>query len=163
MKNHGFDLVDLKIIDVLQTRGKISSAQIGDLVGLSETACYNRLRRIESAKIIRHYSAQVNLKHLDYHVFFTHVALEKDTSADLAFFEKQIGQTPEIVECHYITGALDYLLKTVAADFDSYIALVDRLREANPNIRRYETLIQVREVKNVPAPLEFIHRKKRAG
>jgi DNA-binding Lrp family transcriptional regulator len=163
MASSNLDVMDYKILDALQAKAKASSAQIGEMVGLSETACYNRLRRLDSMKVIRRYSAALDLKKLGCQIFFTHVTLEKDTVSDLAFFEGQVKNYPEIVECHYITGALDYLLKTVTSDFESYIKLIDTLRQANPNIRRYETLIQVKEVKGAAVPLEMIYRSRDKG
>ena len=60
MASSNLDVMDYKILDALQAKAKASSAQIGEMVGLSETACYNRLRRLDSMKVIRRYSAALD-------------------------------------------------------------------------------------------------------
>jgi Lrp/AsnC family transcriptional regulator of ectoine degradation len=154
-----FDGIDLRIIDVLQRQGRLSAATISETVGLSETACYNRLKRIEASGVIEHYGAKLSIKRLmPLQVFFTLVWLENDRPADLQAFERAAAKIPQIVECHYITGSIDYLLKCVTPDFDSYIILMNALREANSNIKRWETSTQVREVKMTAIPLEILGR-----
>jgi len=77
------------------------------------------LRRHESH---RRYTIALDLKKMGCPIFFSSVTLEKDTIADLELFENQVKAAHEVAECHYKTGELDYLLKTVTADFDSYQA-----------------------------------------
>jgi Lrp/AsnC family transcriptional regulator len=163
MKKSNLDITDFRILDALRAKSKASSAQVGEMIGLSETACYNRLRHFDTMRVTRRYTIALDLKKVGCQIFFTSVTLEKDTIADLECFESQVKAEPEIIECHYRTGALDYLLKTVTADFDSYIKLIDELRQSNPNIRRYETLIQVRKAKSAAVPLEMIYRRRSAG
>jgi Lrp/AsnC family transcriptional regulator of ectoine degradation len=159
-----YDILDLKIIDVLQRKGRISSALIGEAVGLSETACYNRLKRIEASGAIDHYSAQLSIKRiLPLQIFFTSVWLEEDRPTDLNAFEQMVVKVPEIIECHYITGSIDYLLKCVARDFDAYVEIMNGFRDSNPNIKRWETSAQVREVKMSAVPLELIGRARAAS
>lgn len=154
------DLFDLKIIDVLQTKGKISCAQIGEIIGLSETACYNRLRRIESADIIRNYSVALHAKKITkFQTFFTIISLKSDMPHDLRQFEQEIMKMPSIVSCSYVTGTTDYILRSVAVDLDSYIAVIDEVRERTGNVSRYETLTEVREVKSGPIPLAELGRE----
>lgn len=149
-----FDVFDLKIIDVLQSNGKISCAQIGELVGLSETACYNRLRRIENSGALRNYSAEINAKKITkFMVFFTNISLQNDMPHELRKFENEISKIPAIIECSYVTGTTDYIMKAIAKDLDAYMAVLDEIRENTGNVARYETLIEVREVKSTPIPL----------
>ena len=155
----GFDIIDLRILDVLQRRGRLSSASLGEEVGLSETACYNRLKRIEAAGVIDRFSAHLDLKRiLPLQVFFTFVWLENDRPSDLQLFEQAVIKVEEFTACQYITGSVDYLLTCVTRDFDSYVAIMNHLRDGNPNIKRWETSTLVREVKATPVPLERIGR-----
>jgi DNA-binding Lrp family transcriptional regulator len=140
MKSNEFDILDFKIVDV-----------------------YNRLKRIEDSAVIRHYSARLDLRRiLPLQTFFTSIWLEDDRPDELRKFERQVLDVPEIVECAYITGTVDYMLKTVAADLDSYLEIINAMRESNSNIRRYETSAQVREVKFSALPLERLVRRKGA-
>lgn len=154
------DLFDLKIIDVLQTKGKISCAQIGEIIGLSETACYNRLRRIESSDIIKNYSVALHTKKITkFQTFFTIISLKSDMPHDLRQFEQEVMKMPQIVSCSYVTGTTDYIMKSVAADLDNYIAVIDEVHERTGNVSRYETLTEVREVKAGPIPLAELGRE----
>lgn len=156
------DMYDLKIIDVLQRQGRVSCAQIGETIGLSETACYNRLKKIEKSSVIRNYSVALNLREIGrLQTFFTFISLANDAPHELRVFERQLLTEDIVAECSYITGSQDYILRCVARDIDDYMAMIDRLREANPNIRRYETLTEVRQVKSGPVPLSELHRRDR--
>jgi Lrp/AsnC family transcriptional regulator of ectoine degradation len=154
------DLFDLKIIDVLQAKGKISCAQIGEIIGLSETACYNRLRKIENSDIIKNYSAAFHAKKITkFQTFFTIISLKSDMPHDLRQFEQEIMKMRSIISCSYVTGTTDYIMKSVAVDLDSYIAMIDEVRERSGNVSRYETLTEVREVKSDPIPLADLGRE----
>ena len=96
-------------------------------------------------------------------IFFTSVWLDRDRPFDLQTFEAQVVAVPEIIECHYITGSVDYILRAVTQDFDTYIGIMDRLRNENANICRWETSALVREVKMTTTPLERLERSRRAG
>jgi Lrp/AsnC family transcriptional regulator of ectoine degradation len=155
-----FDNLDLRILDVLQSKGRQSSAAISDEVGLSETACYNRLKRIEGSGAIEHFGARLNLKRiLNHQMFFTSVWLDVDRPSDLQEFEQAVGRIPEIVDCYYITGSVDYLLTCVTRDFDSYVAIMNSLRSENSNIKRWETSTLVRQVKAGIVPLQKLGRE----
>ena len=154
MANIKLDLFDLKIIDVLQAKGKISCAQIGEIIGLSETACYNRLRKIEESDIIKNYSVSLHAKKITrFQTFFTIITLKSDMPHDLRRFEQEIMKVPSIVSCSYVTGSTDYIMKSIAVDLEAYIAVIDDIRERTGNVTRYETLTEVREVKAGPIPL----------
>jgi Lrp/AsnC family transcriptional regulator of ectoine degradation len=159
-----FDIIDLRILDVLQRRGRLSSASLSEAVGLSETACYNRLKRIEASGVIKRFSADLDLKRiLPLQVFYTSVWLENDRPSDLHAFEHAVLKVEEIVACQYITGSVDYLLTCVTRDFDAYVSIMNDLRTANANIKRWETSTLVREVKSSAAPLERIGRAVQTG
>ncbi|MEM7569551.1 MAG: Lrp/AsnC family transcriptional regulator [Pseudomonadota bacterium] len=157
MYQTGLDRLDLNILKVLQTDGRLSNAKIGGKVGLSESATFARLKRLEKSGAIVGFPGQLDLKKVSAHVIvFTLITLEDDRNEQLRRFENQVAESPEITECHYISGGFDYLLTSVAPDFERYMQVIDAIREANDNIRQYSSFLSVRKTKQTPASLDVL-------
>jgi DNA-binding Lrp family transcriptional regulator len=163
VRPRAFDIIDLKIIDVLQARCRVASSQIAENVGLSKTAVYNRLKRIERSAVIRNFSSRLELRRvLHLQILFTSMSLEDDRPDELRKCERQVANVPKTVQCYHLTGSVDYLLKSLSIDLDTYLGVINLLRDENANIRRYETSAQVREVQCGALPLERLVRRKAA-
>ena len=152
------DRLDLKILAALQAQGRLSNARLGEIVGLSESACAARVRKLEGARLVVGFRAVLDHGRLRPHVVvWTWISLADDRNAALRAFEAQIEAAANVVECHYVSGEFDYLMKSVAADFDSYIGFIDDLRAANANITQYRSFISIKTIKDAPTPLDVIY------
>ena len=115
------DIIDDKILQELQRDGRISNLDLADRVGLSPSACLRRVAALERSGVITGYRAVLNPTALG--VGFTAyvtVGLNSHTKASQEAFERAMARAPEVVECHNITGAVEYLLRVEAADLKAY-------------------------------------------
>ncbi len=156
--HHFLDSIDRIILDVLQTDGRISNAELARQINLSPPACHARLRRLEEMGYIRQYTALLNMDKLGYDLLcFVNVSLQKHTMQQVEQFHAQICEMPEVLECHHITGEFDYLLKVVIRnrkDLEQFI--VNKLTPL-PGVARIYTSLALSSVKSgtaIPIPHE---------
>lgn len=106
------DLMDAKILDILQADARVTLAEIGRRIHMSQPAVAERVRRMEAAQVITGYHAHVNAEALGYGITaFVRVASRSSDSPILKVAE----QVPEVVECHSITGEDCVIVKVVAS------------------------------------------------
>jgi len=119
--NSPLDRVDRKILRALQSDGRMTVQALADRVGLSASPCLRRLRQLERAGIISGYSANIDQKAVGLPVsVFISIKLERQRSGNLDAFGAAISRWPEVMECYLMTGQLDFLLRVVCADLESY-------------------------------------------
>jgi len=158
------DALDLRILAVLQTDGRITKLRLADAVGLSPSPCHERVKRLERAGYIRGYQAAVDLNRLiSAATIFVEVTLAKHAAHDFQRFETTILAIPEIVACHAIGGGIDYLLEVVARDMGHYQRLIEDLLERDIGIERYFTYVVTKAIKRTPPPLETLMQPPDAG
>lgn len=143
------DAIDLKILDAIQRDGRISKLKLAEAVGLSPTACWMRLARLEKAGIVAGYHARVAVRAMaPVATVLVEVTLANHRQADFDRFERVIRDMPEIVACWSVGGGVDYLLKVLARDIDAYQRLIDSLLAREIGIDRYFTYIVTKTVKD---------------
>lgn len=139
---------DIQILSVLSREGRISKADLAKRVNLTPTPCWQRLKRLESAGIVRGYHADVSLRHIAPHVaVFVTVELENHRAESFQAFERAVSRCDEVVACWAIGGGFDYLLQVVTRDIDSYQRLIDSLLERGLGLARYFTYVVTKPVK----------------
>lgn len=134
------DLIDEKILEILKKNGKASATEISKAVGLSIPAVAERIRKMEHAGIIEGYAAKVSRRKTGYNVTaFIMVNLERP--GDVEEFREKVVQFPQVLECHHVVGAFDYLLKVlVRTPDDLEHFLMNELNEI-PNVASSQTFI----------------------
>lgn len=143
------DAIDLKILDAIQRDGRITKLKLAEKAGLSPTPCWMRLDRLEKAGVITGYHARVALRTVaPVATVLMEVTLGNHRQGDFDRFERAVRATPAITACWSVGGGVDYVLKVVTPDIDSYQRLVDRLLEQEIGIARYFTYIVTRTVKD---------------
>lgn len=142
------DAIDLKILDVLQREGRATKTRVSELVGLSPSPCHERIKRLEAAGYIRGYHADIDIERLAHpQLILVEICLKSHDAGDFERFRKHIKNVPEVLECYQTSGAMDFILKVVAADIDAYQRLMDRLLDANIAIGRFTTCVVTKPVK----------------
>ncbi|MEQ5843455.1 Lrp/AsnC family transcriptional regulator [Paraburkholderia acidicola] len=150
------DKVDRAILAALQTDGRMSNARLAETVGLSETPCARRLKRLESAGYIERYRAMLSRSALGYGVVaFIYVRFAVHDRTVATRFEREVQAIPRILSCHNVSGSADYILQVVARDLDDYGSFMrDELRSL-PGVTSVESSLSLREVKasaGLPVP-----------
>lgn len=152
------DPVDIKILAALQDDGRITKLRLAEVVHLSPSACFERLRRLEQAGYVTGYHAEIDpTRVVPMTTALVEITLTSHATADFMRFENAIGATPEVVECYSIGGGIDYILKVVAIDINHYQGLMDRLLAADIGIAKYFTYFVTKLVKRQLAyPLQTL-------
>jgi Lrp/AsnC family transcriptional regulator of ectoine degradation len=147
------DAIDLKILATLQARGRTSKVALAEAVNLTPTPCFERLKRLEQAGLIKGYHALIDLERLGaVTTVLVEVILKQHRYEDFQRFETALRGIDEIVDAYATGGGIDYLMKVVAPDIDAYQRLIDRLLLQEIGIDRYFTYIVTRTVKTAPQP-----------
>jgi Lrp/AsnC family leucine-responsive transcriptional regulator len=120
------DGYDRRILEALQEDGRLSNQDLADRIGLSPSPCLRRVRRLEEAGLIGAYRAVLNARALGLNLMaFIQISMDRHTPERFENFERHVGDYPEVLECHLITGqSADYLLKVIVADMDGFQALL---------------------------------------
>jgi Lrp/AsnC family transcriptional regulator of ectoine degradation len=146
------DVIDLRILDAIQRDGRITKLALAERVGLSPTACWVRLHRLESAGVVSGYHAHIAIRRISpIAMVMMQVTLGAHRQKDFDRFERAVLDTPEILSCWSVGGGVDYLLKVMARDIDSYQRLVDRLLDCDIGIDRFYSYIVTKIVKDEAA------------
>ncbi len=115
------DALDDRILRELTRDGRLSNAALADRVGLSPSACLRRVAGLERRGVIAGYRAVLDRGAIGIgFVAYVAVGLNVHTKAAQEAFERGISRAPEVVECHNVTGAVEYLLRIEAADLAAY-------------------------------------------
>ncbi|MFD1160447.1 Lrp/AsnC family transcriptional regulator [Roseovarius aestuarii] len=115
------DHIDENILRELIRDGRISNLDLAEKVGLSASACLRRVAALEKKGVIQGYRAVLNRPAMGVgFVAFAAVGLNSHTKASQEAFERAMAIAPEVVECHNITGAVEYLLRIEVADLPAY-------------------------------------------
>jgi Lrp/AsnC family leucine-responsive transcriptional regulator len=142
------DDIDRKIIRCLAEDSRRSLADIGGAVGLSTSAVNERIRRLSSAGVLRRFTVDAEPEALGAGVCaFVFVGLAPD--ADEAVFRAVAIDHPDIVECHHVTGAWNYLVKVRVGSLAGVEAFLGDLKRRRL-IARSETMIALASVVEAP-------------
>lgn len=96
-------------------------AELAEVVGLSQTPCWRRLKRLESSGVIARRAVLLDPRQLGYAMdVFAHVRIGKHDEATLEAFEAEVRSYPEIVECFSMTGESDYVMRVLARSIEDY-------------------------------------------
>ena len=159
--NSSLDAVDLKILAALQENCRITLAELSAHVGLSQSPCLRRWRRLEEDGYITRYSALVNARKLGRKMMaFVEIKLAIHSDEAIETFERAISQAPQVQECFLMTGQRDYLLRVLVDDLDAYDDFVKTVLRSVSNISSMETSFALHEVKALTQVFEMRPAKK---
>jgi len=115
------DDIDRRILRLLEEKGRISNAEVGEAVGLSASACSRRVQELERRGLIRGYRAVLDHGRLGSAItIFVMVGLSGQLKKDALQFERAMEAAPQVRECHNITGSVEYLLRVEVSDLESF-------------------------------------------
>lgn len=119
------DSTDIKILEIMQQDGRITTKALADQLNLSTTPVFERVKRLERDGIIKQYVALLDNRKLDLMLtVFISISLTKHSRSYLEKFVKEVNQYPEVMECYHIAGNFDFLLKIVVKNMEIYEAFI---------------------------------------
>lgn len=115
------DATDKKLLRLLQQNAKMTNKALSLEMGLSPTAVYERIKRLERQGVIRKYVALLDPARVDRNFrVFCQVKLNQHIKPQVVSFEKEVGELEEVVSCYHVGGAYDYLLEICVRDMQEY-------------------------------------------
>jgi DNA-binding Lrp family transcriptional regulator len=151
MGNHSLDVIDLQILHALQDNGRITNVDLARRVGLTAPPCLRRVKALEDRGTIRAYHAEIDPDALGYTItVFAMVSLRSQAEADLRAFEEHVAALPEVRECHMLNGEIDFILKVVACDLQSFQQFLTSHLTPAPNVASVKTSLTIRTSKALP-------------
>ena len=146
------DKFDVAILRELQADARLTNAELAQRVGLSAAPCWRRVRALEEAGYIKGYHAEIDRHKIGLGVLaFVRLDANRNTGELTREMEEAIQKIPEIVSCHYISGAGTFELHVVTTDLDAYSRWsMDTLFKL-PNVKDIHTSFSLGEVKSVSA------------
>lgn len=135
--NLKMDVIDVKILEVLQDNSRVSISELSKKVNLSLSAVSERLKKLENSRVINKYTAILEPKLLGKDLSVV-ISIGLESTAQLENFMAFVQDEPEILECHYITGEYDYLLKVTTTNTQSLEKIMNRIKSFE-GIKRTQT------------------------
>jgi Lrp/AsnC family leucine-responsive transcriptional regulator len=152
-KNGTLSDTDTRVLAILQQDGRRSYADLGADLGMAGPSAYERVKKLEARGVIRGYAADVNPAAVGLSVLaFTWVTQAPGTvSVDLM---PEFAAIPEILECHYIAGEADYILKIRARDMDHLGSIVRRVQTTQHVFSTQSDIVFSTGFEGRPIPLD---------
>lgn len=149
------DRIDTQMLELLQRDGRLSIAELAERVALSASPCARRLKRLEDEGFIAGYRAVLDRKSVQLATtVFVNVRLMHHREDAVQQFEAAMEAMVEVVACHVVSGAHDYLLEVVVGELSAYEQIVRRL-QALPMVQDITSNFAIRCVKSgAPLPLK---------
>ena len=148
----GLDEIDVRILKALQEDASISTAELADRVGLSQSPCWRRIQRLREDGYIR---AQVVLLDAEKLGFSLHVFAQLKTSyladSDREKFIRSVASIPEVVECYSVLGERDVLIKVIAPDIKWYQEFIFHTILKLPGVEDISSIVALSEMKHTTA------------
>jgi len=150
------DDIDRQLLAALQRNARLTTGELAQMTGLSQSPCWRRIRRLEDAGLIDGYHARLDRRALGYGVVaFVSISIDFQNEARSAEFVEAVRAIPEVVMFHGITGTADFLLMVIAKDLDAYSRLLQRRLHRLPGVKQVHTSFSLQEFKrydDLPIP-----------
>ncbi len=146
------DVIDKKLLELLQRDSKQTNKELSNKLNLSVTAIYERIKKLEREGVINKYVALVKKEKVDKSfVAFCQIKLVQHSQDYVVKFEHEVAKLSEVMECYHISGDYDYLLKVLVKDMETFREfMVNRLTKID-HIGSTHSTFMINEVKHTTA------------
>ncbi len=132
MTRHKLDKQDKQILELLQKNAALSVGDIAEQVGVSKSACWRKIKKLEQEEVIRERVALLNQEHVNLPMtVYISIRTNQHNDKWAAQFKQVVQAIPDILEVHRMSGELDYLVKAVVTDMPGYDRLYKSLIKAD--------------------------------
>ena len=146
------DAIDRTILNELQQEGRLSNLELAQRIHLSPSACLRRVKALEDRGVIAQYVALLNPKAVGRHgISYTIINLESMNTPNLEAFEQAVRQQPEVLDCYYVAGSNDYLIRFAYRDAEDLERFHDEVLMRLPGVARSNSMLVLRTVKKTTA------------
>lgn len=147
MPNPSLDEIDRRILDQLQSDGRMSNQDLSERVGLSPSPCLRRLRQLEGEGVISRYVALVEPASVGLGVTaFVRIRLDAQDDRHLDRFETAVADFPEVMECYLMTGEADYQLRVLVGSLGEFEDFLRHRLTRIPGVAQVTTSFALRPV-----------------
>lgn len=142
------DSFDLRILALHQHDTRIAADRIGEQVGLSAAAVQRRLKRMRAEGVIEAEAAQVSPTAVGLALtMIVNVKMEREGADALGRFRSRMRERPEVQQCYYVTGEMDFVLLVVVRDLDAYDRFTREHLLSDDNVRGFSTQVVMERCK----------------
>jgi len=139
---------DRRLLNELQRDATRNQSELAELVGMSRTSCWRRIREFEESGLIERQVAILNPKVAGFNIqVLLLVAMTEHTDKNRQGFERHVSMLPEVTECFSVSGDRDYVLHVVVQDMDSYNDFLNTQVLKHPAVRSASSTFVLRRVK----------------
>ena len=122
------DEIDIKILKLLQQDCNLPASEIAETVGLSTSPCWKRIAKLRETGIIKQQLSILDAAKLGFGLTaYVSIKTGEHSGTWLNEFSKTVTDMPEVMEFHRMAGDVDYMLKVIVADIDSFDKFYKRL------------------------------------
>lgn len=142
------DATDRKILVALQEDNTRSTAELAEIVGISQSPCWRRVQRLRESGLIAREVAILDRKALGWSMqVFAHVKLSAHGRANVAEFTEAVSAHPQVIECHILMGSVDCLLRVIARDVEDFEEFFFKHLSVLPGVTDVNSMVSLQEVK----------------
>lgn len=143
------DKADIKILKMLQNNSQLTIKEMAKVVNLSITPVHERIKRLENEGYIRKYAAILDRKLLGNRMMvYCQITLDKQIELNFKQFEESVSAFEEVLECSFVSGGYDYLLKIVVNDMEQYNTFYQTKLAVIQAVAHIHSFFVMKEIKN---------------
>lgn len=140
--------IDIKILDEMQKDASLSTGELAERVGLSQSPCWRRLQRLKAEGYISRQVAILNPEKFEQRfVIFANLRMETLSEERRAEFQRKVEVTPEILECYTVFGEMDVVLKVIATSLPWYQSFIFKTILKLPGVKDIQSTVTLTEIK----------------
>lgn len=144
-----FSIFDLKILEEMQKDCSLSSVELAEKVGLSQSPCWRRLQRLKEGGYVKKQVAVLDKsKFSPTVIIYAYLKMVSLSDEDRASFLRKIETIPEILECHTVFGEMDIMVKIMAYSMDWYQHFIFSTLLKLPGVKDVQSTVTLAELKN---------------
>ena len=143
------DQTDRRILEILQTEPGINASEIGEKIGLSQSAVWRRIQSLREAGVIHEQPVKLDREKVGLNTMvFAHVKLTSHGRSNLAEFSAAVREYPEVLDCYVVLGNVDFLLRIVTEDIKAYEQFFFEKLSQLPGIQEVNSSIVLSDIKH---------------
>ncbi len=144
------DRIDRKILDILQREGRLPMTELAERIGLSNSPCAERVRRMERSGVIQGYHARVDPAAVGRQLLvFVQLTLSSKSAEVFEQMRRELLHEPRVLECHLVSGSFDYLIKARLTAMSEYRDLLGQILRKVPVPAQSNSYVVMEEIKEV--------------